>query len=159
MRTNLEWKTNTLNSASGSTEANTEKVEFSTTLNDSSDSAIEAAIETSIEKAVSILSDNILDNSRYFLFEWDIKNSALNIVVTDDTKKQDSKLSVRCHMSALQDKITTLETPALKKESTQANSDLVKYFVKDYLTTCGAFMQFSLVAVFHNSSREKTELL
>ena len=99
-----------------------------------------------IEKALSLLSENVIDESRYFLFEWNAEQSLLAIIVTDDTKKLDSKYVVKCQIQALDlDKETLLEE--------------VKYEIKDYLTTCSAFFKFSLVAVFQGKSRDSVELL
>jgi len=100
----------------------------------------EFAIQMSIDKAVSLLSDNINDNSRYFLVEWDEVNSNLRILVTDDSKQTDSKYVVTCQIPP-------------------HTSDDIKYWVKDYLTTCSEFFKFSLVAVFQCGTRDKLELL
>jgi hypothetical protein len=159
MNIKLTWKENKLASRPSDTELSQERIEYSATLNERSDHLVEAAIQACIEKSVSFLSENIVDDSRYFLLEWDIALSALTIVVTDDTKTNDSKYSVKCHMSALGDEISKTVPETKKHDKEQELSDFIKYFVKDYLTTCSAFMQFSLVAVFHNKTRERVELL
>jgi len=127
--------------------------------NERSDKLVAEAVQVCIEKAVSFLPDNVADESRYFLFEWDIEQSTLTIVVTDDTKKSDAKFVVKCSMSALKEEINSIEPGLAIKEKKLEYSDFIKYEIKDYLTTCSSFMQFSLVAVFHNKTRDKVELL
>lgn len=161
MSTQLNWKENKLTPTSSETVVSNEhtQIEYSATLIESSNSFIEFALKECIEKAVACLPDNLVDNSRYFLFEWDVTKSALTIVVTDDSKKKDSKYRVKCSMQAMNDEITKIELDTEKQEKVDEYSDFIKYFAQDYLTTCGGFMQFSLVAVFHRHTRAKTELL
>jgi len=161
MTITLNWTENKLTSPSNDTVVNSkdERIEYIATFNEHSDQLVAKAVQESIEKAVSFLPDNVADESRYFLFEWDITHSALTIVVTDDTKINDAKFVVKCCMSALDQEINSIESDSAKKEKVLEHSDFIKYKIKDYLTTCSSFMQFSLVAVFHNKTREKVELL
>jgi hypothetical protein len=159
MSTKSNWNEHKLPSPPSDTEASHDRIEYSVTLNDHSVEMVESATQACIDKAVSLLSENIVDNSRYFLLEWNISKSELTIVVTDDTKNNDSKYSVKCHMTGLRDEISKIESEAAKNEREQELSDVIKYFTKDYLTTCSGFMTFSLVAVFHNKTRARVELL
>jgi len=136
-----------------------EHIECIAIFNEHSENLVDMAIQVCIEKAVSFLPDYVTDESRYLLFEWNIETSTLTIVVTDDTKKHDAKFVVKCCMSALNEAVNRIDSELAKKEKALEYSDLVKYSIKDYLTTCAAFMQFSLVAVFHNTTRAKIELL
>jgi len=161
MTTKLEWKEHKLAPPSGESikQSDTELIEYIAMLNEHSVKSLELAVQESIEKAVSFLPDNVVDESRYFLFEWDIEYSTLTIVVTDDTKKNDANFVVKCRMSALNEEINNIKSDQEKEEKKFEYSDFIKYEIKDYLTTCSSFMQFSLVAVFHNKTRDKIELL
>lgn len=107
---------------------------------------IHAAMVICIEKAISMLHENVKDESRYFLFEWDTNNASLNIVVTNDSKEVDSNSAVRCTF------------PALKGQSDESILT-VRYWIRDYLTTCAELFRYSLISVFHHDNRANTELL
>jgi len=136
-----------------------EHVVYSAIFNEGKDKLIERAVQACIEKAVSFIPDNVTNESRYFLFEWDVVCSTLTIVVTDDSKENDSKIVVKCLMSVLDENTNTNKSESAWSDKTAEYAQLVKYWIKDYLTTCSDFMKFSLVAVFHSESRENTELL
>lgn len=105
------------------------------------------AINESLDKAIALFPNNIQDDSLYFLTEWDETTSTLNLLITDDTKKIESKEVVRCQF---------LKTNNDQDEST---SDDIKYWIRDYLTTSSGFIRFSLVAAFGTGNRERMELL
>lgn len=161
MTIKLDWKENKLTSQpnDAAVDSKNERIEYIATFDERSCILLESAVQECIEKAVSFLPDNVADESRYFLFEWDITHSALSIVVTDDTKKNDAKFVVKCFMSALKEELNSIESDLEKKEKEAEYSDFIKYEIKDHLTTCSSFMQFSLVAVFHNKTRDRLELL
>lgn len=156
MNNEFDWKEQTV---SANLHSKQDQIEYSTSLNGYSDEEIKMALKATIEKAVTCLPKNIEDNSRYFLFEWQTESSSLTIVVTDDTKKNDSLYRVTCKMTALNHTLSKRELASSTEDKIEAYSDFVKYFVKDYLTTCSSFMQFSLVAIFHNKHRDQTQLL
>ncbi|RNL60164.1 hypothetical protein D0911_14185 [Zhongshania marina] len=108
-----------------------------------------------VNKAVDELHSNILDNSLYLLFEFD-KNLVLNIVVTDESKQQESPYRVVCDMASLRSYL--LESTHWKFKGEEF-ADVVKHELRDYLSTCSGFMRYSLVAVFSEGDRAKTELL
>ena len=107
---------------------------------------VHLAIKNTVDKAVSLLKDNIKDNSRYFLCEWEPLINCLTIVVTDDSKTVDGYTAVKLTLSA---------SP---KDSEELTDD-VRHWIHNYLTTHAGFMQFSLIAIFHSNSRNKTVLL
>lgn len=109
-------------------------------------------IEACTDKAISLLENNIQDDSLYLLFEWNPTNTTLNIVVTNATKNHDAPESVCGSFPELTQEFTTPEQSIAFTES-------VKFWLHDYLTTCTAFFNYSLVAIFHSSSRNNTELL
>ena len=121
---------------------------------DSVEQQVKLAIENCADKAIKLLKNTIQDDSLYLLFEWDLNTASLSIVVTDASKTHDSPDSVHCVFSGVY------------SEFAQANeaqrleyADTVKFWLHDYLTTCSTFFSYSLVAIFHNSTRQNTELL
>ena len=109
-----------------------------------SDRDVQLAINTSIDKACDLLEQNIQDDSRYLLFEWNAKASTLTIVVTDDGKERDSREVVQCHFAA---------------NDIALNPDDIQFWIRDYLTTCTQFLHYSLIAAFHRDSRADCTLL
>lgn len=123
-------------------------------------SVIYDALAQAVEKAVSLLADNIRDESRYFLFEWDTATSTLTIVVTDDDKKNDSPKVVQITLSGVNDILEAPQQHAGSEWTTiDSCSENVQFLIRDYLTTSSVYHQYSLIAVFHNGSRDKTNLL
>lgn len=106
---------------------------------------LKEALESCAAKAISLLKENIQDDSLYLLFEWNPDTSALTIVVTDASKQQDSPLSVGAHFDQL--------------EKTEATQELIRFLLSDYLASCSAFFRYSLVAIFHSSTRTNSHLL
>lgn len=119
---------------------------------------LKEALETCAEKAISLLDKNIQDDSLYLAFEWDANTAALNIVVTDASKQQDSSISVGAHFAQLQQELQSLPQ-ADQQEKIEATNELVKFLLSDYLASCSAFFRYSLVAIFHSSSRDNSQLL
>lgn len=125
------------------------------------DGDVYMALEQALEKAVMLLADNVVDDSRYFLFEWDAIESALTVVVTDDQKKADSPKVVKLLLSGLVKTLDSIQDDAVSEWAATAEecSDNIKYFVRDYLTTSSGFHRYSLIAIFHNESRDRAEML
>ena len=107
------------------------------------------AIDSSIDKAVELLAVTASDESRYLVFDWDSEQGSLSMVVTDESKQHDADVIVRCSLA------NWLQAAADKA----ACADSVKYWIKDYLTTCTGFFNYSLIAVFAQGDRAKTQLL
>ena len=122
---------------------------------------LKLAVINCIDKAIELLPQNIGDDSRYLLFEWDVVHSTLTIVMTDDSKEKDSRHITKCIMSALDEKMNELASTSEKawENKREELSESVKYWIHNYLTTSSGFMRYSLVAVFHNESRKNTQLL
>jgi hypothetical protein len=116
------------------------------------ESKICKTIEACADKAIGLLKANIQDDSLYVLFEWNEVLTTLSIVVTDATKQNDAKQSVCCTFS-------NLALDLVYQEQKAAYTDSIKFWLHDYLTTCTAFFSYSLVAIFHSSTRTNTELL
>ncbi|MFA7555961.1 MAG: hypothetical protein WCY88_17085 [Spongiibacteraceae bacterium] len=124
---------------------------FATHIDGSNDNTFKRAIAEIIEKAISVLHINISDNSRYLLFEWDQNTTTLTVVVTDDHKAQDSMYALSCQIQGFDSQSHA--------ESAETPSEMIRYCLTNYLTTCSSFMHFSLVALYHDGSRNKTVLL
>lgn len=119
---------------------------------DIDESKICKTIEACADKAIGLLKNNIQDDSLYLLFEWNEELAQLKIVLTDAAKKNDSQESVYCTFP-------NLALDLVNEEQRAANTDSIKFWLHDYLTTCTAFFSYSLVAIFHSSTRNNTELL
>jgi hypothetical protein len=121
---------------------------------ETSEKTVRQIIEASADKAIQLLKQNIQDDSLYLLFEWSVSEAKLNIVVTDANKTQDAPESVCCVFSSL-----AIELARENEDQRLNYVESVKFWLHDYLTTCTAFFSYSLVAIFHSSSRNNTELL
>lgn len=127
-------------------------------LGDSSNNTLKDALETCAAKAISLLGENIQDDSLYLLFEWNPDIAELNIAITDASKQIDAPAYVGAHFAVLQQELESLP-PAGQVEQKEATSELVKFLLSDYLASCSAFFRYSLVAIFHSSSRADSVLL
>ncbi len=124
----------------------------STSALDSDENTLRKTIEACADKAIGLLKTNIQDDSLYLLFEWNEESTTLNIVVTDATKQNDTPELVSCTFPHL-------ALALVNEEQKAANTESIKFWLHDYLTTCAAFFSYSLVAIFHSSTRNNTELL
>lgn len=122
---------------------------------------ISVNIEECIDKSVALLGENITESSLYYLCEWNTMCSTLTIVVTDETKRMDSKNIVKCCFNTLNKTCHQLNAESAVERESIVNdyADRVCEYIRDYLTTCSGFMNYSLVAVFHSSDRDSVELL
>jgi len=120
------------------------------------DQNIQQNINDTVDKAISFLPHNIQADSLYMLFEWSSAASTLEIVITDPAKSHDAPITTRCIFEGIQEE-ANLENN--EGDITQQVTERIKLGIKDYLTTCAGFMQFSLVAAFHDGERSKSELL
>ncbi len=133
------------------TETLNTKIHSASELN-TEESTLRKSIEACADKAIGLLKTNIQDDSLYLLFEWNEALATLNIVVTDATKQNDAQQSVCCTFP-------NLALSLANQEQRAAYTDAIKFWLHDYLTTCTAFFSYSLVAIFHSSTRNNTELL
>lgn len=140
----LNWTTN----------QNQMSTQHCATTPDTTEQQVRESIEGTAEKAIQMLTENIQDHSLYFLCEWNPKDAELNICVTDASKSHDSPHSYRCKLSGL----ATALAQASEKEI-QDYAGMVKFWLHDYLSSYAPFFKYSLVAIFHSSTREQTELL
>ena len=146
--TELPWQTECHNKAKDAYGNTTEGTVYSYRCEHSDDKAIRQVINQCVDKMVSLFPSNVRDPSRYVIFEWDKAQKLLNIVITDDDKTTESPDSVQCEIASYHH----LPDP-------DQQADNIQYWIRDHLTTCSEFFSYSLIAVFHSQSREKTSLL
>ncbi|ARN72766.1 hypothetical protein [Oceanicoccus sagamiensis] len=149
--TELPWQTQTYSGAKDAHGNATEGVIYSYRCEDNEDVAIRKVINQSIDKAVSLFHRNVWDQSRYVIFGWDRESKVLSIAVSDDSKTVDSPDTVQCEIAHY---LTSGQGQDLDQQA-----DNIQYWIRDHLTTCGEFFSYSLIAVFHRQSRDKTVLL
>lgn len=125
------------------------------------DFSVKPIIEECIDKSISYFPSNINDESLFFLCEWDCVYSILTIVVTDDKKENDSPHIIKCCFNGIDKQFKNIRnsTEDRWQEAANSYSSKVKGWIKDYLTTCSGFMDYSLVAAFHSEERSASELL
>lgn len=111
---------------------------------------LRASIDACILKATQIVRDNVNDESMYFMFEWSSEESALTVVVTDESKTQDGPLVVKALFKC---------ADAIQNTQSQTLVEDIHYWIKDYLTTSSEFCSVSLVAIFHTGERAESVLL
>ncbi|GAA5445079.1 hypothetical protein Misp06_03272 [Microbulbifer sp. NBRC 101763] len=109
------------------------------------DSDVYQDLTETLGMAVSKLNESINDSSLYFLIRWESASSTLTISITDDSRKKDSDIVVRCHFLAL--------------EPSEAFTENLRFWCKEYLSTDQGFSQFSLVALFADKSRDSAVIL
>lgn len=110
-------------------------------------SALKQALETAARHAISLLDRNIREDSLYLLFEWNPSAAELAIVVTDAEKKRDGD----CRVVAVLPEVQTAPTPEL--------DETIPFLLSDFLASYSPFFSYSLVAIFHQSTRAHTRLL
>lgn len=120
--------------------------------------ALKEALETSVSKAIELLDDNIREDSLYLLFEWNPAAAELNIVVTDAHKQQDGAYKVQTTLPDLHLALSTVNVDELDAKIETLN-DTIKFLLSDFLASYSPFFSYSLVAIFHSSSRAETSLL
>ena len=120
--------------------------QYSASFSDASEESMASVIDQTMEKAIALLPASAQDESRYLLLVWHSDNKLLKIVVTDDDKKHDSAEQIHLAFTGQID----------DQESFVAD---LKFYSKDYLTTCGEFLNYSLIAAFCIDTRDKAQLL
>ncbi|WP_444889797.1 hypothetical protein [Microbulbifer sp. DLAB2-AA] len=115
----------------------------------------------SLELAISKLSKNVNDSSRYFFIQWEPISSQLTLTVTDDQRKNDAQAVVRCHFTALEKQFqeSQFKTDDDKQSAIAAFSEDLHFWCKEFLSTDQGFSQFSLVALFTSGSRDSAVIL
>lgn len=120
---------------------------YLTEISATDETSLRKSCEAAAAKAVSLLHENIMDDSLYLLFEW--SPARLCISVTDASKTTDSPSQVQCLFSGI------LAADANAPEFV----DTLKFWLHDFLASCTDFFSYSLVAAFTRNGRLTTELL
>ncbi|MCG8673720.1 MAG: hypothetical protein MI867_30360 [Pseudomonadales bacterium] len=123
-----------------------ENQQYSASFSDASEESMASVIDQTMEKAIQLLPSSVKDESRYLLLVWHPSNNILKVVVTNDSKSEDSAEQVHLRFSGNID----------DEEAFMAD---LKFYSKDYLTTCGEFLNYSLIAAFCVDTRDKAQLL
>lgn len=116
--------------------------------NAADDPAIKQDLEASLEKAVSLLDRNVKNESLFFMAEWNPAGGVLRLSVTDGQKANDAEEIVCTRFNSL-----------VGGEAGGELTEKVSFWVKDFLSICESFMNFSLVALFTDTSRERVQIL
>jgi len=106
-----------------------------------------AAIIVCADKAFSLFDETVLDSSMFCLFEWKADEGSLTVVVTDETKQNEGKHRV------------TLVLPQFRDDLSEDFIEDTQAFIRDYLTTCLPFLQYSLIAGFSTGNRSAMRML
>lgn len=120
--------------------------------------ALKTALETCAAKAVSLLDKNIQEDSLYLLCEWHARSAQLSIVVTDVDKRLDGPYTFSAKLPDLQLSLAALSETEYNEKIDILNAN-VKFLLSDFLASYSPFFSYSLVAIFHSSSRAETSLL
>jgi len=108
---------------------------------------LQLAVDEAIEYGVQLMATNVRDKSRYFICEWNTLELRLNIVVTDESKTEESPIALE------------LSLPGMADMDRQKSTELIQFWITDYLSTCSAFLRFSVIALFHTGDRTRGTLL
>ena len=157
----LSWEEQTKISPNEPTNSKNTHTVHCTVCSDPAERSVASAVEQSIDKTMSLLSSNVVDESRYLMFEWNTSTSTLLIAVTDQEKQNDSEHTVQCAMAGLNEEMTKLREASETdwEEKTNELSHDVKYYINNYLPICSDFLRYSLIAAFHNGTRDKSILV
>ncbi|WP_250658071.1 hypothetical protein [Alkalimarinus coralli] len=119
----------------------------SSTCTEITETDIKASMLASADYALSMLEESIHDDALYCLFEWSDEQSLLSISVTDHSKTNDGKHTVKVHFKGI------------KQAAIEEQTETIKFWLRDHLTTSADFMKFSLVAGFSRDGRQTVELM
>lgn len=143
----LAWKTSDIERTSPQYDKTKQTLHSSTCRIEKAEQLV-PIVNQCIEKAACLLAENLTDESRYLMFEWQQDKKELTIVVTDDSKLNDSQHIVKCQFTQFDCLDSDNEFAQNMRES-----------IHNYLTTCSEFMRYSLIAAFHVDSRQNSILL
>ena len=98
--------------------------------------AIKLVVLAAADQAFGLFNDNIEDDSMYCIFDWNFAEQALNITITDPTKRKSAQHVVQLVLEHYADYL-------IAKDDQQEQMQL---WLHNHLTTSAEFLQFSLVA-------------
>ena len=94
MTNQLAWKTSDIERTSPQYDKTKQTLHSSTCRIEKAEQLV-PIVNQCIEKAAYLLAENLTDESRYLMFEWQQDKKELTIVVTDDSKLNDSQHIVK----------------------------------------------------------------
>ncbi|CAA0102960.1 Uncharacterised protein [BD1-7 clade bacterium] len=112
-------------------------------INDGEEKATQASVDQATAKAVELLPDSLFDDAMFMLFEWNSDKHQLDINITDAGKKQNADIIVRVILDGTY-------VPGV---------ELLKYWLKDYLSSSTGFLHYSLIAAFTDADRQSVQML
>lgn len=118
------------------------------------ESAVKDVVEAALAQAETLLDRNVTNASLFFMVTWSPREGALTLSVTDADKAKDAPDLVTCRLVALNEQ--------LQKGGENAYQDFIgklQFWIKDYLSTSTAFMNYSLVAVFTDAGRDHCQIV
>lgn len=109
------------------------------------------AVNEMVDKTVELLPLEVRDESMYLVFTWDAAAGQLSAAVAGEGKLIHGEREVSCQFAAL-------------AGSADADVDgelfeTIRFWVRDYLTTCNEYMRFSLIAILHSGDVRRAVLL
>lgn len=116
----------------------------------SADDEIQSFINQLIEHTMNIIPPGLRDDARYLLFDWDCDSAILTVTSTNDDKTRDAPDQIS---SCLQN----WRNP--EPDKAEEHTASLRYWIRDYLTTCPAFLSYALIAVFCEGDRSQARLL
>ncbi|MBA4502665.1 hypothetical protein [Marinobacterium marinum] len=113
------------------------------------DEALKQDVEACLDKAVSLLNANVRNESLYFFVEWHPAQSVLKMLVTGTDKVCQAQTIPVCRFAAVD----------AERAAQVEFVELMKFWIKDYLSLVPGFMDFSLVAMFTDTDRDRARLV
>ena len=113
----------------------------------SSESGLQASIDCALQRAIELMAVNVRDESRYFICEWNAEKNLLSIVVTDESKRVESPVTLELLLTGI------------AEMHQEKRLDLLKFWMTDYLSSSSDFLRFSVIAIFHTGDRSRGTLL
>lgn len=111
------------------------------------DDSLKQVLEEVLARAVELLDSNVDDQAQCLLLEWNPAQASLRVSVSDASRQRDAQEVVICRL------------PALAAQEPAVCSEKLRFWAKDYLSTCLAFMRFSLLALYTDCDRARASLL
>lgn len=108
-------------------------------------------IELSVEKAINALDSIVTDDSRYLVFQWTASVGKLEIGLANYDNKHEFSLVQEDSYSEL--------AFAFGSANAQEIEELLRFWLTDYLSSCGGFFRYALIALFHTGDASKSRLL
>lgn len=158
MSITLKWSSTDIESANNNKHQPKQKL-HATECNANSSDKLQQAIGLVVDKAASLLHTNINADSMYLLFAWNTITAKLSIVVTDVSKSQDSQHIVQCQFPLIAQEAQNKAAQTDSQSLMPTTASNIEYYLRDHLSTCKLFLNYSLVAAWYINERDNCKLL